>query len=276
MNKKIAVLGLIGLFSMAGTSLAAGVVTKADLLARSPIYLVVEIGKRTVCDPNYQYFAACPLTNSPEANLEYSGSVQVTGGTMTVAKEILIDSDETLTNSVQDTGKPSAEIDFDFKTPYYKGMVIKLQPDLDFTDGKLVFSEKKDGVLVKSLEIPFNELENNSELKSAGNFTVENIYFPSTFSLKDRNASFQKKLIVTAEMMKVEKWARDSYIAGKISEPLYQNFRTLTEMSWLLDYNDTDYFRRRYGFLKANFNNKKATAALFYGGLSQLMKKVMN
>jgi len=266
MKNKIVVLALIASMAIPNTTWALDNFTRSEILAKAPIYLRVEIGKR--------------LLSEYSENVEYTGTIEAVHGTMTVAKEILIGADETLSNAEKDTSKASSKINFDFKTPFFKGMILKVQPDADYPEsgaemGQLIFSLKnKDGVMGEVYRFPFSQL-NNSFISAAGAYFIGSLGFPFDADLKARDEAFQKNLVVAGELQIEARWAREMYLGGKISADLYNKFETLADLAWVNQYNETGYFQWRYNRLKTYMKNEKVTPALFYGGLNLLMKRVM-
>lgn len=290
-NKLIAAGLLIGLslsnMALAATSTETGA-DKATALSRAPIYVMVKLGRETLCrDENIPNGAdGCTIESQLGNNAQWNGSIEAIGGKITVAKGLFITAGENIKNAEGDTGKATNKIDFDFKTPFYKGLIIKVQPDTEGELGKLIFNTDSDGVSTKSMEINYSDLASragmNSEAwnqnDSGAGYEVRVIDFDKNADLATRNAVFKNKLAIASKLQSVEEWARASLISGKIDADLYEKVNELVEQSWFNEYDQQDiiYFQWRFNRLKKQFNNKKSTPALLYGGVNLLMKKISN
>lgn len=245
--------------------LAAEVTSLQDQLsAKSPIYLLVELGKTGL-----------------NASANYGGSIEAVGGKISVAKEILIETGENLSGDLGEVGIANKKISFNFSTPFYKGLVLKVFPDKDFVvsgnpslDGGLIFNERLGKVNKQVLVIPYSDLPNKGSW-SGGDYRVSAIYFDKNADLDQRNTAFVTKLAMASELQNVMRWARAAVLSGKIDGGLYVKFDQLAESGWQVYNPDKTYFDWRYNRLKAYFDNGKATPALFYGGLNLLMKRML-
>lgn len=289
-NKYLAV-GVMVSLSLSNIAVAAGLnADRATVLSRAPIYVMVKLGMDGLCAESLPAEApeGCLLKAQLGENTEWKGSVEAVQGKMTLAKELFIGSDETIKNAEGDLGLPTAKIDFDFKTPFYKGLIIKVQPDADYAEvglpsdiGRLVFNENIGGKEIKVQEINYSDLVG---LKSYAwgsdgygrGYLIRVIDFDSKADLATRNAIFNNKLTVTSKLQYVENWARAQLISGKINRDLYLDIDGLVDASWFKNYSSEDplQFQRRYNRLLNNLKNEKVTPALFYGGLNQLMKRL--
>ena len=248
-----------------GTSMAAEVTSFQDQLAnKSPVYLLVELGNAGV-----------------GTNTSYNGAIDVVGGKIAVAKDILIEPDETLAGDLGEVGTLNNKISFIFSTPFYKGLVLKVFPDKQFVMestsaqfAHLSFSERVGKKSQEVLTIPFSDLLSNGSF-AGGDYRVTAIYFDKMADLEERNAQFIKKLAIASDMQNILRFAREAVLAGKIDETLYAKFDLLAESAWQSYDADLGYFQWRYRRLKTYFSKNKATPALIYGGLSQLMKKML-
>ena len=291
MKNKLFTLGALIVLSTANIAMAAGLQADRDtVLSRAPIYVMVQLGMEGLCSENLigNAVEGCLLANQLSVNSELNGSVEAVQGKMTLAKELFIGSDETIKNAEGDLGLPTSKIDFGFKTPFYKGLIIKVQPDANYVEGgmpdavgRLIFSQNYDGNSYNRLEISYSDLvgekyQNWTENPYRMGFQVRVIDFDVKANLAQRNVVFRNKLSVASKLQSVENWARAQLISGKISRDLYLEIDGLVDTSWFKNYSDSDLvlFHRQYRRLSNNINKEKVTPALFFGGLNQLMKRL--
>ncbi len=259
---------LFGNLALAGSPSAS--VKPADILAKSPLYLMVKIGPGAACNKNKsseRTYAAC-VTKA----VHYTGSIEAVEGTITVASPINVGSNEVLTSDSGDIGTPSAKINFDFRTNLTKKFIIKLFPNDTLTDqGKLMIklgSESQEGSFAEM----YNTGDFNFSMLDERNIKL--IPLDSNL-LKDRNLQFKNKLSVALRLETMMNWVSAKLQDKKITPELYNAFAKLTDEAWYKNYSDADvtYFNWRFNRLKKDMNKETFKPVFFYGGLNVLMKR---
>lgn len=267
----VMILGSVLFGNIAYADSPASNVKLADILAKSPLYLMVKIGPGAACDKNNKSSEWTDTGCVTEA-VHYTGSIEAVEGTMTVATPINVGSNEVLASDSGDNGTPSTKISFDFRTNLTKKFIIKLFPNDTLTDkGKLMIKLGSE-----SQEVSFAEIYNTGDF----NFSmlderrIKLIPLDSNL-LKDRNLQFKNKLSVSSRLETMTNWAGTMLQEKKVTPELYNSFAELTEASWYKNYSDEDvsYFNWRYNRLKTAVNKGKLNPVFFYGGLNVLMKR---
>jgi hypothetical protein len=291
MKIKILAAGLILSFCFSNLALAGGLkANRATVLSQAPIYLLVEHGYFRLCIENIVPRAMdgyCLLKDQLASERHHSGSIEAVQGKLTVAKNLLIDADETLTNEMNDLGQPAEKIDFEFNTHFSKGMILKVWPDQDYSEsgtvdtmGRLKFYVHTDGGPKLIMEIPYSDLvgQTNGKWESDGHvfgYKISRINFAPGADLAARNLAFKNKLAIASQLLPLEMRTRDSLLNGKITPALYRNFDSLFQSIWFKDYTseDVDYFYWRFNRLKYYYQKYAPTPERYYGGLQVLMDR---
>ena len=264
------ILGSVIFNGVAYAGSPAGSVKLTDILAQSPLYLMVKIGPGAACNKNTavsETDAGCKTKS-----INYKGSIEVLEGTLTVATPINVGSNEVLTNEFSDTGKPASRLDFDFNTSLTKKFIVKLFPNETLTEkGKLVVK-----LGTNSEEISFTEMYNSGyfNFSQLDERSIKLIPLNSG-ALSARNMQFKNKLSVAPRLEKMAEWAAGKMQKGDITPELYNAYAELAEAAWYKNYSDEEvnYFNWRFNRLKKNMNKETFKPAFFYGGLNVLMKR---
>lgn len=292
MRIKLLAAGLMLSFCFSNLAMAGSLqADRETVLSKAPIYVMVELGRYELCSeapltPNVMD-TYCSLDDQLATLQSHSGSIEAVQGKITLAVDLFINTDETLTNAINDLGSPTNKIDFAFKTNFSKGLIIKVQPDEDYQEdgtidkaGRLVFYVNTGAIPKKVLEIPYSDLvgETFGNWESDGygyGYLIRRIDFEEGADLTARNLSFKNRLAVAEKLMPVAVWARESLIKEKITPALYRNFDALVQSLWFKDYDDAEveYFIWRYNRLEHYFKKYSPTPERFYGGLQVLMNR---
>lgn len=268
----VLVLGSMMFGSIAYAGSPDGGVKPDDILAKSPLYLMVKIGPGAACNKDLVVGDTDWACSNMATN--YKGSIEAVEGTMTIASPINVGSNEVLTNDSGEKGTPSTKINFDFSTSLTKKFIIKLFPDENLTEnGKLLIklggtSEPEEvsfAQMYKTGDFNFSQLDQRS---------ISLIPLNSNL-LKERSLQFKNKLSVATRMETMASWASAKLQDKKITPELYNEFAKLADAAWYKDYSDADviYFNWRFNRLKKDINKEAFKPAFFYGGLNVLMKR---
>jgi len=286
MNKKsfisLSLAIILGLMVFSGMAWARSLQVTDDFLHQEiPLYIRLSIGNHQGCDD---------LKNCPSHS--FAVSVSSVNAQMTLAKEILIGSDELLNNSLKDTGLPADNLNFSFATPFYKGVILKLFPDVHAaTSDLLTIKITEDGGAEKMIAVPYLLLSPDSLSVLATASQVDSKYadwLPLSDQLQLQVLSlglnqaelahqFRNKLQIINRMMALERFARDKLLDSTLSNLTYQELQTAFGIVWnnvLFSDLDTQQFNHRYERLKFMLNKGESTPALLVGNLKRLLLNI--
>lgn len=251
------------------------------LQSNSPFYVRVSVGNHGGCPEDL----TCPAST-------YRLRLSTTAGEITLAKEILIGSDETLDNPLHDTGLPSPEMQMAFTSQFYKGAIIKLFPSSDATlEDILLIEMTKNDSDAQTFEIPFRLLspDSMSILKTsvrvdqrwaAWESEAEQLQVQVLFTGLESKAiakNFRNKLEVVNRLLGLERVAREALLMGRITNLTYTELQGLWAITWnnlLFSNNDVFIFAHRYQRLKNRYNKSLTTLPLVVGNLNVLLQNI--
>lgn len=217
--------------------------------------------------------------------------------TISVAKDLVVAPEDKLTNSLEDTGKDTQTLEFDFETEFYKGFILKVyfpESIKYFSDSHMYLNyDLKIGDEQFNVDIPWKNLRPGNTF-TVGNMEnsegiVRSIVLPysnvsSTYyeyeqnesdaNLNLRNAEFKKRLNIGSKLLGVERWARGKYLNGEIDANLLVAVMELSKSAWTKSYSDefTTRFNRRFSQLKFMLDREMISPLRLYGALNTLMK----
>lgn len=280
-NKIILVALAIGLLGATQVSARSLTIDNNYLHQESPLYLRVSIGNHD----------GCAVASSCKEH-HYQGTLKAEKAKMTVARDLLVTTDETLTSSSGDWGVPAEEISFDFNTSFYKGAVIKIFPNSNATiENKLVLTLKQDGHPEETAEIRYELLSPDSV----------NIFLSTLFPLGEQLASdalmekvqlqvlglgwdgnlknerFASKLTILQKAFNLENWLRTQLLAGRINNLTYTEWQLALDMIWdnaELTPADVQSFVKRYNRLKLMLDKGLTKPELMVGNLKRLLLNI--
>jgi hypothetical protein len=211
---------------------------------------------------------------------------------MTLAKEIMIGSDEKLENSSKDNGVPADSFDLDFSTPFYKGAILKLFPDdAATTDDLLTIRIRKDNLTEQTYAIPYlllspdslNILATADQVDAkysgwnteAGQVKVQVLFLGTS---KDEFASsFRHKLMVMEKLLIMENYLRGYLLGGKTSNLTYLELQSVWDLLWnniQFSGEQAGQFVARYNKLKFRFNRGQLKVELLVGNVKRLLQNM--
>jgi hypothetical protein len=239
-----------------------------------PFYLGILIGKMDGCKD---------INNCSKER--YQGSIEVLNGKLTLAKEILINSDEKLANELGDTGLPSDKIDFDFETELYKGLIVKIYLDEEFTlEDSLTLNVKRGAEGEKTWVIPYdlltkktlNVLYTSAEVddkyadwrEDSEWVKVMPLYYGSD-NVRVPN-EFAKRLEVLSKLNTLENFSRAEYLAGRLDHIHYLELQKIWSFFWggtRITSEEVSIFSKRYSRLRKMINENSTSLARLIGNL---------
>lgn len=280
-NKIILVALAIGLLGATQVSARSLTIDNNYLHQESPLYLRVSIGNHDGCSEA----SSCKEHH-------YQGTLKAEKAKMTVARDLLVTTDETLTSSSGDWGVPAEEISFDFSTPFYKGAVVKIFPDADATvDHKLTLTLKQDDLPSENVEISYQLLSPDSldillttslhlGEKLASDSLMEKMQLQVLgvgWEENLKNERFASKLTMLQKALNLEKWLRTQLLESKATNLTYMEWQTALDMIWdnaEFTPADATNFVRRYSRLKLMLDKGLTRAELVVGSLKRLLLNI--
>lgn len=289
MKKRILNSVLIGIIAMTGlqnVAMASGYqeVTLDDFKKVEPVYLMITGATRNCvmehdCDGSKEDFSNSILKS------KFKGTISAQGAKMTVAKELLVVTEDTLNSSSGDLGVPADKIEFDFDTEFYKGFILKIYLNEDAVGKKdddvyLDFDAMIDGKnLDETLRIPLTFAKSGAvfiEVPDMANGRIYGAVLPYELgsTLEERNDAFKKRLNVGSKLLGVERWARGKYLSGEIDANLLIAVMEMSKAAWTKTYSEefNTRFNRRYTQLKFMSDREKISPSRLYGAFNMLMK----
>lgn len=215
----------------------------------------------------------------------FNGEIKATGAKLTLAKELLVPTEDKLSSSSGDLGIPADKITFDFETEFYKGFILKIY--LDENSEKMasedVYLELKVDIDGKedTLKIPLTFAESDNEFifatgGMAREARIAGVVLPyaENSTLEQRNKSFRNNLAISSRIMGVERWMRAKYLNNEIDGTLMSDAIQMSLDSWTNTYSDeyVSRFNRRFNQLKFMSDRNVISPLRLYGALNTLMK----
>ena len=247
-----------------------------------PVYLMFIV--KADCSREYgQEYCLAP------DSVHFKGDLSLKGAKMTVAKGLLINSDEQLETASGDLGVPSDKLNFEFDTRYYKGFILKITLN---DDALKAFEESSRGDTDLLPQLKYSIQANGKDLQqtvilsyavSGQSFGIGNsvgvadgtfLPYKTDSSLDQRNATFKKRLQIGEYMLGLERWTRLKFEKGEIDENLLHLVQEMSLNSWSKDYSDEffDKFSRKYNKVKYLLEKGKTTPLRLYGSINAIMK----
>lgn len=278
------IIGIILMATVTGTGVAGArslQITDDFLHMDAPLYLRVSAGNHQGCPDT----GKCP-------SVHYQLRLSSSSATITLAKELLIGSDEILDNPLHDTGVPSSELEMEFSSEFYKGAIVKLYPQPEATlDDFLSIELTRDQLETEQFEIPFRLLSPDSvsilytapqvdqELEEWRDY-ADQLQLQVLFTGLEPDETphhVRNKLEVVKRLLGMERVARTALLNGEISNLTYNELQSLWAIVWNnLLFNDQDVliFAQRYQRLKNRYNKSITTMPQMVGNLKVLLQNI--
>jgi hypothetical protein len=288
MKKQILKGVLLGIMAMTGlqnVAIAGGYpsISLEEFKSVEPVYIMITAEAENCLNDFYLIACLVDLKNNTvnHDQVSFKGEITLKGAKMTVAKELLLVTEDKLTSSSGDLGVPADKLEFDFNTEFYKGFILKIYLDegsVNKIDDQPVLNYK---VLANGQEIEQSvtmgfAVSGQSFGNQNGPGEINGTILPYKFgsTLDERNTEFKKRLNIGSKLLGVERWARGKYLNGEIDANLLIAVMELSKSSWTKSYPEefNTKFNRRFSQLKFMSDRDMISPLRLYGALNTLMK----
>jgi hypothetical protein len=261
-NKKLLGGMIAGMLLMSGGNALAQDGEK-EFSQQSPYYILIMWGQESLAK------------GLPEKL--WNGTIMAENAEFTLGREILIDSGDSLNNSVNDVGVLDDQMEIEASTRHQQGVILR------------VFEETgKEGSLDVNMggleaEVNLKDFNNSAEVEEVGNengfLKISRLQNNYGESLDKRNQMFRNKLAILRITIGIEEWAEAKYEEGKISETVFKSLQESLEMSLKGNFEDAwkiRQFELRYQRIRNLVNNEEIAPGVLAGAIQRLLNDVQN
>ncbi|MBD3270088.1 hypothetical protein GF376_01020 [Candidatus Peregrinibacteria bacterium] len=207
----------------------------------------------------------------------FEGSITGANADFTVAKNIGINTDESLSSESGDLGLPSSEINFETKSVFFEGILLKVYPHVENQDNGKLSLEINEQVQEYDLE-SLDQIDQKSVGgigSKALEIRIENIHDSKGAEIDQVEASFAHKYKVLSKMTAVIEWAQKNLDQADLDDITYQRFEELFFKAMDKDYTakELQYFEWRFQRLAFALKREKISPRMFYIGLNRLVER---